>query len=235
MAEQRVSVAICPRCGESHAYRLSIDTATIVTFARRARWAPTTRRQSVRVAAPCPVTGEEFPVIVSLPEAADAPIRRISLVPVGSADNGDLLDLAPSAAAAGGLTAQDKALLEAGKKLLVDSIDVGREYCKYMIGVASGAIPAYIAVLKLGLPEHPDTPSTPTLILWALPAILFLAATLVFSFGYFPGTTAVSVDNIDGIAAVREAIIRRRKAWATAGFILFAGAVLIGVWAVFAR
>jgi len=134
--------------------------------------------------------------------------------------------------AVGMLTESDKALLEAGKKLLVDSIDVGREYCKYMIGVASGAIPVYVAVLKLGVADK-YVPSAGTYVLWAVPAILFLLSSLAFSIGYFPGRTHIAIDNMASITEARTAIIDRRRCWSITGVVLFSAGVLIGLYAIF--
>ncbi len=134
--------------------------------------------------------------------------------------------------AVGVLTESDKAMLEAGKKLIVDSIDVGREYCKYMIGVASGAIPTYIAVLKLGVADSVAL-APERYLLWAAPAVLFLLATLAFSMGYFPGKTTIAIDNIAGVARAREDIIGRRRCWSITGVVLFTAGVLVGLWAIF--
>jgi hypothetical protein len=136
--------------------------------------------------------------------------------------------------AVGVLTESDKAMLEAGKKLLVDSIDVGREYCKYMIGIASGAIPAYIAVLKLGVPDK-FVPTGGQYVIWTAPSVLFLLASLAFSTGYFPGKTTIAIDNMAGIADARTAIIDRRRCWSITGVSLFTVGVLVGLWAIFDR
>src|SRR5690242_18221621 len=47
----------------------------------------------------------------------------------------------------------NQALYEAGKQMLVESISVGREFCKFMVGVSTGAIPLYLALLQLALPK----------------------------------------------------------------------------------
>ena len=43
----------------------------------------------------------------------------------------------------------DQALYDAGKQMLADSVSVGREFCKFMVGVSTGAIPLYLALLAL--------------------------------------------------------------------------------------
>jgi len=38
--------------------------------------------------------------------------------------------------------------------MLIDSIDVGREFCKFMTTTTLGAIPTYLALLKFVLPNN---------------------------------------------------------------------------------
>ena len=50
------------------------------------------------------------------------------------------------------VTPHNRALYEAGKSLLIDSVKTGMDFCKFMIGVATGAMPTYLALLKLAIP-----------------------------------------------------------------------------------
>ena len=50
-------------------------------------------------------------------------------------------------------TPHNKALYEAGKSLLIDSINTGREFCKFMITISTSAIPIHLGLLKFVLPE----------------------------------------------------------------------------------
>ncbi len=134
--------------------------------------------------------------------------------------------------AVGVLSAQDRALLEAGNKLLVDSIDVGRDYNKSMIGIASGAIPLYLGVLKLGLPDK-YVPTNQTLVIWGIPVVFFLVSMLLFSLGYFPARQNVNINNIDGISDARTRNINRRRCYALAGFAFLAAGIIAGALAAF--
>src|SRR3712207_2272726 len=49
------------------------------------------------------------------------------------------------------VTPHNRALYEAGKEILIGSVAAGVEFCKFMIGVATGSIAAYIAILNLVL------------------------------------------------------------------------------------
>ena len=83
------------------------------------------------------------------------------------------------------ITPHNKALYEAGKKLLVDSVDVGREFCKFMTTTTLGAIPAYLALLKLVLPKDYSLHSYDE-VLFLAPPMIFLASAALFVLGYFP-------------------------------------------------
>ena len=51
------------------------------------------------------------------------------------------------------ISPHSKALYEAGKSILTDSLETGREFCKFMIGTCTGAIPVYLGILTFILPE----------------------------------------------------------------------------------
>jgi hypothetical protein len=112
--------------------------------------------------------------------------------------------------------------------MLVESISVGREFCKFMVGVSTGAIPLYLALLQLALPKdyRPE--------LWGgvaaiAPATGFLAAASAFALGVFPRSATFSLDRIDEISAARDAAIQWRGRMAVLGFTLFAVSVLSAV------
>lgn len=121
-----------------------------------------------------------------------------------------------------------EALYEAGKKLLVDSIEVGREFCKFMVGVSTGAIPLYLALVGLatGRSYRPSLVEGTALL---VPPAVFLAAAAVFTFGYFPVRSSVSLEVLDEIDAARLATVNRRYRAATRGFALFTLAVLVSL------
>src|SRR5438067_13809864 len=83
------------------------------------------------------------------------------------------------------LTPHNKALYEAGKTLLVESITVSRDFCKFMITLATSAIPIHLGLLKFVLPEH-YVLSLRQGILASTPAVFFLLSAIIFTIGYYP-------------------------------------------------
>lgn len=127
------------------------------------------------------------------------------------------------------ITPHNKALYEAGKKLLVESVDVGREFCKFMTTTAIGAIPVYIALLKLILPKDYSLQSSEELV-FLTPPILFLLAAVVFVIGYFPQKGSLSLDLPSEIERERSRTIRRRHGYSLFAFSFFCIGILLSSW-----
>ena len=123
---------------------------------------------------------------------------------------------------------QDQGLYEAGKQLLVESISVGREFCKFMVGVSTGAIPLYLALLTLALPKD-YRPAWGKGILAIVPASLFLLAAVTFALGVFPRTGQFSLDYPEQIDAARSKAIDWRRSVSIVGFLLFGVAALMSI------
>lgn len=121
------------------------------------------------------------------------------------------------------VTPHNRAIYEAGKILLIESITAGREFCKFMISVSTGAIPIYLGLLKFVLPDD-YTLSLEQGIFAVVTAFLFLIASVVFAFGYYPQAGRFSLDIINEIESERTKTIRRRAKLTWAGF----GVFLIG-------
>ena len=85
------------------------------------------------------------------------------------------------------LTQHDDVLIEAGKTMLLNSIDIGRDFCKSMIGTAFGAIPIYLSLLKWFLPEQYEFSRAENLLVM-MPVFAFLGAAMSFMFGFMPTT-----------------------------------------------
>jgi hypothetical protein len=128
-------------------------------------------------------------------------------------------------------TPHTEALYEAGKKLLVDSIEVGREFCKFMVGVSNGAIPLYLALVGLAVGKNYRPTLIEGIFLLAPPAVFLIAAS-VFAAGYFPVHSNFSLELLHEIEAARLAIVKRRYTSASWGFTLFVIAVMLSVAAV---
>lgn len=132
------------------------------------------------------------------------------------------------------ITPHNKALYEAGKKLLVDSVDVGRDFCKFMTTTTLGAIPIYLALLKLVLPKDYSLQKYSEL-KFISPSILFLISTIIFVFGYFPQKGSLSLDLPDEIEREISSTINRRRNYAIWGFVIFCLGVVIGSWVIITR
>jgi hypothetical protein len=122
-------------------------------------------------------------------------------------------------------TPTNKAIYEAGKSMLIESISVGREFCKFMIGTSMGAIPIYLALLKFILPEK-YVPSLQVGLLALIPPVLFLSAGVVFLIGYFPQIGTASLDIPKEIEDERKTSVQRRYRLSIGGFTVFSIAVL---------
>jgi uncharacterized membrane protein YhhN len=127
------------------------------------------------------------------------------------------------------LSPHNKALYEAGKNLLVESVSVGREFCKFMTTTTLGAIPIYLALLKLVLPQDYVLQSRDE-VLFLLPPVLFLVSSIVFILGYFPQRGHLSLDLPSEIEQERRKTIVRRQRYAAFAFIVFVVGVLYGAW-----
>ena len=128
----------------------------------------------------------------------------------------------------------NKALYEAGKKMLVESIDVGREFCKFMTTTTLGAIPTYLALLKLVLPKDYSLQAWDE-VRFLFPALLFLVSSILFVFGYFPQKGRLSLDLPAEIERERGVTINRRQRFAISGFSLLGVGVVYGAWLLVSR
>jgi hypothetical protein len=127
------------------------------------------------------------------------------------------------------MTPHSKALYEAGKQMLVESISVGREFCKFMVGVSTGAIPLYLALLQFALPKDYRPSWWWKGVAAIAPGAIFLVASLLFALGVFPRTGKFSLDLPEEIDQVRDHTIKRLGNFALAGFVCFTIAALASI------
>ena len=123
------------------------------------------------------------------------------------------------------VTPHNSALYEAGKSLLIDSVSIGRDFCKYMISLSSSAIPIYLGLLGFVLPEY-STLSLKQGIFAILPSFLFLISTAVFTLGYLPKTGNFSLNIINEISGERAKTINRRNRLTWIGFGIFLAGIV---------
>jgi hypothetical protein len=122
----------------------------------------------------------------------------------------------------------EQALYEAGKEILIGSLAVGRDFCKFMVGVSTGAIPLYLGLLALALPKD-YRPNWWKGIFAITPGAMFLVGAIVFAIGVFPRTSTFSLDIPEEIEQARSSAIRWRGTFASLGFIVFALAVVASI------
>src|SRR3990172_1786906 len=128
----------------------------------------------------------------------------------------------------GEVSPHNKAVYEAGKSMLIDSISTGREFCKSMIATCTGAIPIYLGILTFLLPEQYIL-GVKAGITVALPAVLFLVASVFFTVGYFPVTKEFSLDLVSEIERERNATIKYRNKLIWIGITFFVMGTLMAI------
>ena len=126
------------------------------------------------------------------------------------------------------LTPHTNAVVEAGKRLLIESVETGREFCKSMISISLAAIPAYIGLLKLFIPKD-HLVSDIAGSYWLIPVALFILSSTAFVFGYLPARAIVSIDIPDEIEAAMKKAINRRFWLGVSGFTLMCIGIGSGV------
>ncbi len=134
----------------------------------------------------------------------------------------------------GDVSPHNRALYEAGKTMLIESVEVGRDFCKFMTTTVVGAIPVYIGLLKLVLPRDYTLKSFDEAV-FLTPPILFLFAAVVFVLGYFPQKGQLSLDLPAEIEQERSVTITRRYKYAIVGFSVFCAGVAMATWVLIKR
>lgn len=122
------------------------------------------------------------------------------------------------------LTAHDEAVLEAGKKILIDSINVGREFAKFMITTSFSALPLYFALLKF-LSENEKSQKIGVLDI--APPILFILSSVTYIICFFPKHGEISVDDLQEVEHTRIQIVKRRKLLLLIATTIFVSALLL--------
>jgi len=124
------------------------------------------------------------------------------------------------------ITAQNEVLLEAGKAMFLSSLDVGRDFCKTMITVCSGAIPVHVALIGLAAGKEFNFHVGSGALALVGPA-LYLGALCTFAYGYFPSRGSLSVEAPESIERARVRTINRRYDCAQVGTVVFVLGVIM--------
>lgn len=85
------------------------------------------------------------------------------------------------------LSPTESAVSDAATSLFKSSVTANRDYAKFMVPICSGEVPTYLALLKyVGYPASLVSPLSLVYVLTAIPAILFVLASVVFVLGVMP-------------------------------------------------
>jgi hypothetical protein len=134
----------------------------------------------------------------------------------------------PEIVSAEPVSPHNQALYEAGKIMLIESIDTAREFCKFMISLSAAGIPAYLGLIEFVLPENYQLGVLQGAVIVVSP-VLFLAAMIVFSIGFMPRTSYFSLDIIEEINDERLRIMNQRYRFIKLGMGLFVAGTLISI------
>lgn len=118
------------------------------------------------------------------------------------------------------VTPHNKALQDIGKLMLLESVTVGREFCKFMITLSISAIPIYLALLKLVINEKYILIFSQGMLI-VIPPVAYLASSIIFMLGYYPNVGNFSLDLPGEIENERLKIISRRKKQSIWGICIF--------------
>jgi len=125
------------------------------------------------------------------------------------------------------LSPHERALQEAGKKLFIDSVEVGRTFCSFMISTSVSSIPIYMAIVaylhsgekgfsKFGYFDK---------VMVISPCFIFIISMVIFILGYLPNMAQLNLDYPEFIESSLDNIIKKRRKFIIAGVIFFTVAI----------
>lgn len=119
--------------------------------------------------------------------------------------------------------------IKIGYKLLEESMQVSREYAKFMVQFSFGAIPLYIALVNfIGKSTISITTLGFTKALVVLsPIFLYLISGIVFIIAYYPVPGEVVVHVVEAIRDAHQKLLRRRRRVNLVATFIFTLAVLL--------
>jgi|ERR1043165_9969811 len=100
-----------------------------------------------------------------------------------------------------------------GRKLVEESISVGRDYEKFMIQFSFGAVPLYATLLRLFKGDSPITPPNEgfKIVILLAPVVLFLLSSIVFLFAYYPRSIAVLISTAEDVRRLHGKLLNSRR------------------------
>lgn len=121
------------------------------------------------------------------------------------------------------LSIRSRAIMEAGKGLVINSFDSGKEYCKHMMTISASSIPVYVGLIGYFMKDSEMGFQI------VIPAILLLLSLLLFGLGLLPLTAEVNIENITEMEKFRNRVIRRRFIISLIGYCIYSTAILFTV------
>jgi hypothetical protein len=113
--------------------------------------------------------------------------------------------------------------------MLAESLSVGREFAKFMIGACVSSVPVYVGLVKLVMPDNYSL-DLETGVWLSIPAVMYLAAGVIFVLAYFPQQGSFSLDLPDQIESERLKTLKRRRRLSAIGLSVYILAIVIGLW-----
>lgn len=138
----------------------------------------------------------------------------------GTEDQFQRVEVVPGSVAP--LSIGEEVVIEAGRRLFLESVEVSRDFARQMITVSSGAVPIYVALLGIADLRHRSTSS---LVLVSIPALVFLSSTLFFVLALLPRKALISVQILDDIREARNRLMSARYLWIKLGLAIFGAGV----------
>lgn len=129
----------------------------------------------------------------------------------------------------------EEAIVELGKKLLIDSVEVSRKYSENMITISVNAIPVYTGLIVFVKKEEDFFTCLPYeyKVLMVLPLLIYVSCLIVFIFSYRPKHDDLNLSNLTGLENTIKSILKKRRNLSNLGSILFFIATLLSIYNVF--
>ena len=125
------------------------------------------------------------------------------------------------------VTPHNRALYEAGKTILTESLKTGREFCQFMTTTSLAAVPVYLGLLTFAS-EHGGRQAG-TQVWLVIPALLFVLSSVAFAIGLQPRTESISLDVVQSIEDGLRNILSYRRRYIRVGFTVFLVAAVMSV------
>jgi hypothetical protein len=126
------------------------------------------------------------------------------------------------------LTPDSLAIIEAGKQIFSDSLETGRDTCKFLVTLSASAIPIYIAIFRLIAGDHAPLTKVGTAVV-AGPLVLFLLAIIFGASALRPTHERIRLNVLEDITDYRDRLLKTRRSAATKSFWLFIAGMVLAV------